>query len=334
MRRNWYDVKAMAGQPAAISIYDEIGAWGVTAKQFLAEFNAIESNDVDLEINSPGGSVFDALAMFNGMKLSGKNITVRVMGIAASAASYIAMVGNKIIMPDNTFMMVHNPLNGLYGNADDFREMADILDKVGNSLTSTYVARTGKSVEEVAALLKAETYLTAAECLALGFCDEVTPAVAVSAKFEREDLPTHIQALLKPVAVVPPVPEPVPEPVLVAFADQVVAAAAAAQMPQFSTSWAVRLSDMAAVTARIAEVREIAALCAVAKAPEKVDGFVNAGKTIAEVRSALCDTLAASDKLVDTTAKIGNEPSTTGVQPSALSTKAIWAARRNPKGAK
>jgi ATP-dependent Clp endopeptidase proteolytic subunit ClpP len=359
MRRNWYDIKAAAGNtPAVISIYDEIGMWGITAKEFIASFNSIKDQNVELHLNTPGGSVFDGLAMFNAMKNSGKNITVRVMGIAASMGSYLAMVGNKIIMAENTFLMVHSPLNGLYGNAADMREMADILDKIGNTLASTYVARSGQSPEEVAALLSKDTYLTAAECLALGFCDEVSPAITATAKFEHEHLPAHIQALFNPVASGGDDPED-PDAIAAAaaakaeadaalaaeaavaaelaaaaatavpFADQVVALATAAGFEAHAAVMALdaKLDTIEKVTARLAEAREINALCLVAKRPDDAAAFINQGKTLTEARTALCDALATAADI--DTAKLSSDKPIRGAQPSASKTSDIWAAHRN-----
>lgn len=340
MRRNWYDIKALANDTAVISIYDEIGMWGVTAKDFIEGLASIKGGSINLEINSPGGSVFDALAIFNALKNSGKQINVKVMGIAASAASYIAMVGDKITMPENTFMMVHNPLNAIYGNAADMREMADVLDKVGNSLVATYVARTGQSDTEIRDLLAKDSYLTAAECLALGFADEVTPAVMVSAKFEREHLPEHIQALFKPVSVaqdseptIPELPEVAPsEPDAVAFATQIEIAASIAGLSAYAPAWALDASidNLDKLQNRIKDAKEIVALCAVAKQPERAEGFIASGKSLAEARTALCELLAKSDdsSRVDTTTQGSNKP-ISGVQPSAVKTADIWAARRN-----
>ena len=336
MRKTWYDIKALANDTAAISIYDEIGMWGVTAKDFIEGLSAVKAGVINLEINSPGGSVFDALAIFNALKNSGKQINVKVMGIAASAASYIAMVGDKITMPENTFMMVHNPLNAIYGNAADMREMADVLDKVGNSLVATYVARTGQSDAEIRDLLAKDSYLTAAECLELGFADEVTPAMKVTAKFEREHLPEHIQALFKTTEDKPAGEEPKPveevkeEPV--AFATQIEAAATQAGLSAYSTMWALDASidSMDKLQNRIKEAKEIVALCAVAKQPECAEGFIASGKTLTEARSLLCETLAKSDdkSRVDTTSQSSNKP-TCGVQSSAVKTADIWAARRS-----
>ena len=338
MRRNWYDIKALANDTAVISIYDEIGMWGVTAKDFIEGLASIKGGSINLEINSPGGSVFDALAIFNALKNSGKQINVKVMGIAASAASYIAMVGDKITMPENTFMMVHNPLNAIYGNAADMREMADVLDKVGNSLVATYVARTGQSDTEIRDLLAKDSYLTAAECLALGFADEVTPAVMVSAKFEREHLPEHIQNLFKPVSVDAPKPdvqaeEPTEaEPEAIAFATEIEIAASIAGLSAYAAVWALDASidNLDKLQNRIKDAKEIVALCAVAKQPESAEGFIASGKTLAEARTSLCELLAKSDDTsrVDTTTQGSNKP-INGVQPSAVKTADIWAARRN-----
>jgi ATP-dependent Clp endopeptidase proteolytic subunit ClpP len=348
MRKTWYNVKAAAaGTPATISIFDEIGMWGVTAKDFIASFRQITENDVVLELNTPGGSVFDALAMFNAMKISGKNITVKVMGIAASAGSYLAMVGNKIIMPENTFMMVHNPLNAIYGNAAEMREMADVLDKIGNSLTATYVARTGKSDEEVRALLANDTYMTAAECLELGFCDEVSPAVTATAKFEREHLPANIQALFKAVepdpleqeafdevdetAADPDAVIPVSEPEVVAFADQVLALATDAGYSDFAPLMVLdpKLSTVDLVKARLADMREIRALCEVAKQPDLFPKLISAGASIADTRTALCDALANSDgKTSVNTTQPSSEKPIIGTCQSAVKTADILAKYR------
>ena len=93
-----------------------------------------------MEINSPGGDVFAGLAIYNALKGSGKEIVVKVMGVAASAASLIAMAGDKIVMPKNTFLMVHNPWSVAMGNAEELRQTADTLDKIGESLKATYAA--------------------------------------------------------------------------------------------------------------------------------------------------------------------------------------------------
>ncbi len=198
--KTWFSIKAQAADssaPAEISIHDSIGAWNINAQDFLAQLKAISAKDITLTINSPGGSVFDGVAIYNGLRNHGANITVHVLGVAASIASIIAMAGDKIIMPENTFMMVHSPLNALRGNAADMREMADLLDKVESSLIATYVARTGLSHEEIKALLDAETLMTASEAVKLGFADEMRPALKIAASFDLENLPENVQAIFK-----------------------------------------------------------------------------------------------------------------------------------------
>ena len=198
--KNWYAIKAKADDTAEITIFDEIGIWGVTAKSFIADLKAISAKTITLSVNSPGGSVFDGFAIYNALKNARENgvtINARIMGIAASAASFIVMAANSIEMPENSMMMVHYASGLAWGNSEDLRDTADILDKIDASLVGIYTARTGKSEEDVRALLQAETYLTAQEAKDAGFADTVTPNVKASATFEIDRLPANVQALFK-----------------------------------------------------------------------------------------------------------------------------------------
>lgn len=113
---SWFRMKASANNEADIYIYDEIGYWGVTAKQFVNDLKALgDVSHINLHINSPGGDVFDGIAIFNALKHHGAAITVHIDGLAASMASVIAMVGNPVIMPENTMMMIHYPSHYLMG---------------------------------------------------------------------------------------------------------------------------------------------------------------------------------------------------------------------------
>ena len=112
-------------------IYDEIGAYGVSAKGFLAELGALtDDTAIDLRLNSPGGSVFDAVAIHNALSRHAGTVTVWIDGIAASAASYVAMAGDAIVMPENAFLMIHDPCGLVMGTAADMRDMAGTLDKI------------------------------------------------------------------------------------------------------------------------------------------------------------------------------------------------------------
>jgi ATP-dependent Clp protease, protease subunit len=312
-----------AGEAAdEIDIFDEIGMWGVTAKDFIGELRALKSPAITLSINSPGGSVFDGIAMYNALRNSGKKITCRVLGVAASAASFVAMAGDKIIMPENAYMMIHNPIGAIYGNAEDMRDLADTLDKIGESITNTYVARTGKSVEDVKALLAAETWLTAAEAVEMGFADEMEPLLKVAACFETGRLPENVQLAMRPT-------EPAPDQPTNAIANEIAAVVKAAGLEAHTAMFALAYTDLPAVQAAISDAREIIALCDVAGKPQMADQMIKARTPLADVRASLLDALAKEDEATQTD---GTQPSAgtpKAEQPTAsIKTADIWAARR------
>lgn len=182
--KSWYMIRAR-GTGTEVLIYDEIGAYGVTAKGFLAEFGALPADAaIDLRLNSPGGSVFDAVAIYNALKRHAGEITVWIDGIAASAASYIAMAGDRVVMPENAFLMIHDPSGLVMGTAEDMRATADALDKVKGSLIQGYAAKSGATDEEIAALMAAETWLDAKDALDLGLIDRLAEPVKLAASFD------------------------------------------------------------------------------------------------------------------------------------------------------
>lgn len=181
-RKTWFTITNAADAPAAeISIHDEIGAWGISAKDFLGQLKNIPAGrPLTLSLHSPGGEVFDGLAIYHALKARG-NVHVRIEGLAASMASVIAMAGTRIEMPRNAYLMIHNPSGFAMGDAADMRQLADLLDKLKGSLIAAYRDRTKKSDEDLTAMMDAETWLTGEEAVAQGFADEVTDAVALSA---------------------------------------------------------------------------------------------------------------------------------------------------------
>ena len=329
--KTWYSIQAKADQSADISIFDEIGFWGVTAKQFIGDLKAIDAKTINLAINSPGGSVFDALAMYNALRQHPANVEVTVLGVAASAASLVAMAGDTIVMPENAFMMIHNPLNFAYGNADELREMADVLDKIGASLVATYANRTGLPEDEIKALLDAETWLNAEEAVLKGFADELQPALKVAASFDMERLPDNVRAAIEP----PPAPEPEPEddhPLDAAADSRALAASIIALSAQagiaaltdaFLLDPAIRSEADAQVA--VAEGKEIVAVCAAAKLPEMAAGLIKARVPLASVRNRLMQARAELDKALVTDHHI---PQPTTTPQSAISIAGIYAARR------
>ncbi|MBQ7594168.1 MAG: Clp protease ClpP [Synergistaceae bacterium] len=183
-----WKVTAKSESEAEILLYDEISAfndenWGlVNAKSLINKIKALGNiQNITLRINSVGGDVFEAQAMYSYLKSHPANITVRIDGLAASAASLIAMVGNKIIMPSNALMMIHNPAGGVWGEAEDMRDTAEILDKIRDTIANVYIAKTGLDREKVISMMDAETWMTATEAHDLKFCDEVAEAVEVTA---------------------------------------------------------------------------------------------------------------------------------------------------------
>lgn len=188
--KSWYSIKAAANPGGAeIYIYDEIGYWGITAADFARDLKSLgDVSQIDLHINSPGGSVFDGTAIYNLLQNHKASVTVWIDGIAASMASVIAMAGDRIIMPENALMMIHNPWGGAVGDAEELRKQADVLDKVKASLLSVYTSRTGLSEEEVSAIMDAETWYTGDEAVEAGWADETTAAVdlAACARFDLQ----------------------------------------------------------------------------------------------------------------------------------------------------
>ena len=163
--KRWYDFRAQA-RGAEIVIYDEIGAFGIPAKAFLDELKALGPvAELTVRINSPGGSVFDGVAIYNALKRHDAAITVWIDGIAASIASMIAMAGDEVVMPENAMLMLHDPSALVIGTAADMRGMAEALDKMKAGMVAAYRDKSGRDDAEIEALMRAETWLSAQEAV-------------------------------------------------------------------------------------------------------------------------------------------------------------------------
>jgi ATP-dependent Clp endopeptidase proteolytic subunit ClpP len=145
----------------------------------LAELSAEDT--INVRINSPGGSVIEGLAIYNALKAWGKPIRVQVDAMAASIASIIAMAGDEIVMAENATMMIHDPWAVAVGGAEDFRAMANEIDRQKAILINIYAAKTGLDVEEIGALMSAETYMSAGEAVERGFATAVAEAMRTAA---------------------------------------------------------------------------------------------------------------------------------------------------------
>lgn len=198
--KTWYTIRAR-GTGAEVLIYDEIGAYGVSAKGFLAELGALPDGvPIDLRLNSPGGSVFDAVAIFNALTRHTGTIIVWIDGIAASAASYVAMAGDEIVMPENAFLMIHDPSGIVMGTATDMRDMAATMDKIAGSMVRGYAAKSGKSEEEIATLMAAETWFDAKDALDAGLATRMAEPVRIAASFDIARFRNAPPALMQAVA--------------------------------------------------------------------------------------------------------------------------------------
>jgi ATP-dependent Clp endopeptidase proteolytic subunit ClpP len=182
--RRWYEFRARA-KAAEIVIYDEIGAFGIPAKAFLDELKALGPvAELTLRINSPGGSVFDGVAIYNALKRHQARVTVWVDGIAASIASMIAMAGDEVVMPENAMLVLHDPSGLVAGTAADMRATADALDKMAAGMVAAYRDKSGAGDAEIEALMAAETWLSAEEAVELGLADRVEAPVRMAAHFD------------------------------------------------------------------------------------------------------------------------------------------------------
>lgn len=337
--KTWFNIKAAEKKATIVSIYDEIGAYGVSAKAFLSAVREISAKDISLEINSPGGDVFAGIAMYNGLRAladAGKTINVKIMGIAASAASLVAMAGDTIEMPSNTMMMVHNPWTFAMGDADEMRATADVLDGISNGLIATYAKRTGKAADEIKTLLDAETWLSAEEAVAMGFATTVTDKVEAKAQFDIERLPESVKAAWIKASTGPDdVPDADDSSATSEFgetlAEQVEAVAKAAGMEVYTKLWVAdpTIADKDAAVARATQAREIKSLCDRAGKADLADALIRTNKPVAEARAAIFAALSDSQAHIDTAPPTNNlKPKPGAAQPTAVKGADIWAARR------
>jgi ATP-dependent Clp protease, protease subunit len=149
---------------------------GVAADTFVKTVAAIKDDVIHLRINSPGGDVFAARAMENALRQHKAKVIVHVDGLAASAASYLALAGDEIEIADGAFFMIHKAWTYASGNADKLKQTVDLLDKVDASLADSYAAATGQSKEQIIDWMAAETWFSAEEAISLGFAHKKAEA--------------------------------------------------------------------------------------------------------------------------------------------------------------
>ncbi|EOP78363.1 hypothetical protein IGM_06648 [Bacillus cereus HuB4-4] len=168
------------GKKVVAYMHGTVGAgwWGdINAKKTREMFDNIDADEIELHIHSGGGDAFEGIAICNYLRSHKAKVTAVVDGLAASAASLIAMGADKIIMPSNTTMMVHRASTYAYGNADSLEKQAKMLRDVDDALIQTYRNRFNGEFHELEALLDNETYMTAETAKSYGFVDEISDAI-------------------------------------------------------------------------------------------------------------------------------------------------------------
>lgn len=192
-------IKASDENDNTIGIYDPIGYdyWddsGVTAKRISAALRSLDGADVVVNINSPGGDVFEGLAIYNLLREYKGHVTVRVLGVAASAASFIAMAADEIQIARAGFFMIHNAWTGVWGDRNDLRETADFLEQIDDTIADIYHVRSGLSMDELKADMDKERWINGRDAIDSGFADAFLPSDVVvedTKNFTKEKVAAH-----------------------------------------------------------------------------------------------------------------------------------------------
>ena len=181
----WYEIRNQGGR-ATVRIYQEIGYWGITAEDFAAELGALTASEIEVQINSPGGDVFDGVAITNILGAHPARIVAVVQGIAASAASFIATSADELVMNPGSMLMIHDASGGVWGWADDMRQMAVLLDQISDNIAGMYAVKAGGTAAEWRERMLAETWYTAEEAVTAGLADSVGAASTADAPADAQ----------------------------------------------------------------------------------------------------------------------------------------------------
>jgi ATP-dependent protease ClpP protease subunit len=279
------------------------------------------TGDIKVRINSPGGSLVEGVAIYNALRGSGRRVVVTVDAMAASAASIIAMAGDEIVMADGATMMIHDPYAMVAGDSEALREYADVLDMQRDQMAGIYAKRTGLPVDEIIILMKAETYMSAAEAVERGFATRVAEPMKIAAcallskedltrlflaspkplaekhqpaKSTKEEKPVVVRAEIQKPAIITtkPAADAAPtekEPVMTQAATAAAGSEAAAQAPDLV---AIRAE---ATTAERTRVHSISAAVRAAKLePSFADEMIRDGVTVHDARAKIIDKWAES----------------------------------------
>lgn len=170
----WFDVTIKnESDTAEVLLYDDIGQYGIEAKEFISELNNVKASNINVRINSRGGEVYDGFAIYQALKSHPATVNVTIDALAASIASVIAMAGDNITMAKNAELMIHDGHVSFAGDAQAMTQMVDSLNRVSNNIASVYAERTNGSVDEWRNAMRKETWYSAEEAVAAGLADSI-----------------------------------------------------------------------------------------------------------------------------------------------------------------
>ena len=184
-KKSWYSINAKHKEKYAdVYLYDEIGSYGMSAKDFVNDMKELDGRDIYLHINCAGGEVFDGMAIYNTLKKYDGKVIAYIEGIAASMGSVIPLAADEIIMSENSLLMIHNAWGGIMGEAEDMRKTAQLLDKLSGEIANIHTKKTGLDLVTVQQMMDDETWFNAEEAFEYGFIDRVSDAIKVAASFD------------------------------------------------------------------------------------------------------------------------------------------------------
>lgn len=170
-----------------VYVYDIIGGWDMDAAEFVQQIHDLDATDIDLHINSPGGFVYDAVAMYGALVAHPATVHTMIDGLAGSAASFLAMAGDTVEIVAGGRIMIHDAQVGAWGSPSDLREAADLADAISDDISGYYAAHAGGDPADWRAAMRAETWYSASQAVDAGLADRVIPAKKADGESAPED---------------------------------------------------------------------------------------------------------------------------------------------------
>jgi len=362
---NFYSIgpgMRLGQQVVELRIYDEIGFWGKTAAQFVEELDAAAATGLTIvvAINSGGGSVYDAFAMYNALRRYSGRTVGRVDSVAASAATLPLIACDTIEMPENAQIMIHEPTTIARGTLKGLKASVAQMENILDSVIAAYVRRSGQTTEKIFEMMEATTWMSALEAQAMGFCDVIEDPVEIAMSLSTRELlsryphiPEPLQSLVEgddepakdpertpnpdpakepasdpaPDPAPSPDPAPAPEPpTAAALVAHVYAACRKEGIPELAEGLLVSgaLDSQESADSRVAQAKEIAGLCMAAKRPDMALELVKAGLSVDRVRARLFDQVvaaSANDPINNRAPVTSSAPTQSGPNPQAIYAK-------------